>query len=132
MTDANLQWTKRTGSYVATPLVHDGRLYYISDRGMAVCLDASTGDPVYEKRLRFRGGGRPVYASPVLSGDHVIVPSRYDGVYVYPASPDYDFENPRINRFASDESMFNATPAISDGELFLRSNAFLYCVADAD
>ena len=62
----------------------------------------------------------------------MIVPSRYDGVYVYPASPDYDFENPRINRFASDESMFNATPAISDGELFLRSNAFLYCVAETN
>ena len=29
-----------------------------------------------------------------------------------------------------DESDFNASPAIADGKLLLRSNRFLYCVSD--
>ena len=32
------------------------------------------------------------------------------------------------NQFESDESDFNATPAISRGQIFLRSNQFLYCI----
>ncbi|MEM1303991.1 MAG: PQQ-binding-like beta-propeller repeat protein [Planctomycetota bacterium] len=127
VTDANTVWTKRTGSYVASPLLHAGHLYWVSDQGLAVCQSAATGDEVYQKRLRFSTGGRPVYASPVLSGGRLIVPTRYDGVFVYPATP--EFEQPVVNRFASDESMFNASPAVSDGELYLRSDTTLYCVA---
>ena len=127
VTEANTVWTNRSGSYVPTPLVHQGHLYWISDRGVAVCVDAATGESVYSKRLRFRTGGRTVYASPVLSSGKLIVPSRFDGVFVYPVGP--KFEEPQVNRFDSDDSMFNATPAISDGQLFLRSDANLYCVA---
>ncbi|MFM2004143.1 MAG: hypothetical protein RI963_3569, partial [Planctomycetota bacterium] len=56
--------------------------------------------------------------------------SRWDGVLVLAAKP--SFEVLAQNRFAADDSDFNATPAISDGELFLRSNRFLYCVAETD
>ena len=34
-----------------------------------------------------------------------------------------------ICRFGGDDTDFNATPALSDGELFLRSNHNLYCVS---
>ena len=32
------------------------------------------------------------------------------------------------NSFSGDDSDFNATPAISGNQIFLRSNSFIYCV----
>jgi hypothetical protein len=76
------------------------------------------------------GGGRPFYASPILVGGKLYVVSRWDGTFVFAAKP--EFEQLAQNKFASDESDFSGTPAVSDGQLFLRSGEFLYCVADQD
>lgn len=47
--------------------------------------------------------------------------------HVWEAGP--EFKLVAQNRFESDESRFNGTPAVSDGKLWLRSDRFLYCVA---
>ena len=54
--------------------------------------------------------------------------TRWDGMLVLPAEPEFKIARART-AFAGDDTDFNATPAISDGELFLRSNLALYCVA---
>ena len=48
--------------------------------------------------------------------------------YVVEAKP--EFKLLETNDLSSDTSGFNGTPAISDGELFLRSNAYLYCISE--
>jgi outer membrane protein assembly factor BamB len=131
VTRSRLLWSSSDSSYVATPILHQGHLYWTNDAGIAFCIDAKTGNQVYRERLReLQEGGRPVYASPVIAADKIYLPSRWDGVLVLAAKP--SFEDLAQNRFAADDSDFNATPAISDGELFLRSNRFLYCVAETD
>jgi hypothetical protein len=131
VTRSRLLWSSSDSSYVATPILHQGHLYWTNDAGIAFCIDAKTGNQVYRERLReLQEGGRPVYASPVIAADKIYLPSRWDGVLVLAAKP--SFEVLAQNRFAADDSDFNATPAISDGELFLRSNRFLYCVAETD
>ena len=65
----------------------------------------------------------------MLCDGRLYVVSRWDGTFVFAAQP--EFEQIAQNRLASDDSDFSATPAISDGELFLRSGKFLYCVAEA-
>jgi hypothetical protein len=45
---------------------------------------------------------------------------------VLPAAPRYEIL--AQNRFESDDSDFSGTPAIVDGDLFVRSGRFLYCV----
>ena len=120
-------WTSKTSSYVSTPVFYEGHLYWIDDRGQAYCLNAKSGEMVYRERVsELEAGGRPVYASPVLAKGNVYVPSRWNGVLVLPAKPQYKIL--AQNKF-NDDSDFNATPAISESELFLRSNRFLYCVA---
>ena len=122
-------WTSKASSYVATPLLQDGHLYWIDDRGQAFCAKAATGEQVYRNRVaEIAAGGRPVYASPVLSNDRLIVATRWSGTLILPAAP--AFEVLACNRFAGDESDFSGTPAIADGCLFLRSGRFLYCVAE--
>jgi outer membrane protein assembly factor BamB len=72
------------------------------------------------------GGGKPFYASPIVIGDKIVDVSRKQGTFIYPAKP--QFEKPTVNVIADDTTDFNATPAVSDGCLFLRSNKALYCV----
>lgn len=129
VTASHMLWSSRNSSYVATPLLHDGHLYWADDRGQAFCVEAKTGDLVYRERVRgVSSGGRPFYASPVLCSGRLYVVSRWDGTFVFAAKP--EFEKLAQNQFASDDSDFSGTPAISDGELFLRSGKFLYCVSE--
>lgn len=127
VTNSHVQWISRSTSYVATPVLHKGFLYWISDNAQAFCINAKTGEEVYRERVsEIAVGGRPVYASPVVANGKIFVPTRWSGVIVLPAEPKYAVL--AQNRLASDESDFNATPAVSDGQMFLRSNRFLYCV----
>ena len=127
VTRSHVLWTSRNSSYVATPLLHEGYLYWIDDRGQAFCAAAETGELVYRERVDgMTQGGRPVYASPVLSAGRLYVVSRWSGTFVLPAAPRYEIL--AQNRFESDDSDFSGTPAISDGDIFLRSGRFLYCV----
>jgi outer membrane protein assembly factor BamB len=129
VTDSHMLWSSRNSSYVATPLLHNGHLYWVDDRGQAFCVSAKTGESVYRERLTgVRSGGRPFYASPVLAGGKIYVVSRFSGTFVFTARP--EFEQVAQNQLSSDDTYFNATPAISNSELFLRSNKYLYCVAD--
>lgn len=122
---SNVSWKSRDASYVASPVLHEGHLYWINDKGIAFCMNAETGETVYRERL-VGGGGRPVYASPVLCDGKLFVPSRWEGVYVIAAKP--EFELLAHNRFEDDDSDFSGTPAISGKQMFLRSNKALYCI----
>ena len=45
-------WTReKAGSYMPTPLVHDGRLYVLKNQGILTCWDLKTGEQLYEQRL---------------------------------------------------------------------------------
>lgn len=128
VTASNIVWASRNSSYVSTPLLCDKHLYWVDDRGIAWCVDATSGAVKYRQRVPgLQTGGRPVYASPVLAGDKILAVTRGDGTLVLPARP--EFKILAQNRFPADDTDFNGTPAISNNELFLRSNLALYCVA---
>jgi outer membrane protein assembly factor BamB len=134
VTDTHVLWTSRNTSYIPSPVLHQGKLYWVSDQGIAYCADAATGEAVYRERLpRVEGGrgmGKLFYASVVLADERLYAVSRRGGTYVLAAKP--EFEMLARNKFTSDDTDFNASPAISDGQILLRSNQFLYCVeADA-
>lgn len=128
-TATHVKWTGASSSYVATPVLHDGHLYWIDDRGIAWCVRADTGQMVYRERVPgLDGGGRPVYASPLRVRDRLLVVSRWNGTFVLPARP--SFEVLAQNRFADDTTDANATPAVADGTLYLRTNRRLYAIGD--
>ncbi len=130
VTDSQILWTSRNSSYVATPVLFEEHLYWIDDRGQAFCATAAEGELVYRERVKeLSSAGRPVYSSPVIANGYIYVASRRNGLLVLPAKP--EFSVIAQNQFAGDESDFNATPAICNDQLFIRSDQFLYCVANA-
>ena len=64
----------------------------------------------------------------MLAGGRLYVVSRREGTFVFSAKP--EFEQLAQNQLASDETDFNATPAICDNQLYLRSNQALYCIGE--
>jgi outer membrane protein assembly factor BamB len=153
----HVQWRERGGANVPTPVVYKGRLFGVLDRGIAFCLNAETGKSDYQQRLQaglepalqpvvFQppggrgrrgmgrggfpgggfGGGLSFYASAVAADDKIFIPSRTSGVFVLAAGP--EFKLLACNKFEGDDSRFDGTPAISNGQIFLRSNQYLYCV----
>jgi outer membrane protein assembly factor BamB len=127
VTDTHVRWSVRQSSYVSSPLWHEGHVYWVDDKGMAVCLDGVTGAVVYQKRVPLKGrGGRAVYASPVLAGDKLIVVTRTAGTVILAARPTYELISTSL---LTDPSEFNATPAIAGNQLFLRSNRAVFCIS---
>jgi hypothetical protein len=129
VTASHLLWQVKKGSKVGTPLWHDGYLYWIAFNGIAQCLKADTGETVYEEKLEIAGRGDKdkIYASLVLAGDKLYGVTRQDGTVVLAAGPKFDeLERNRLN----DKTIFNATPAVTDGQLLLRSDRFLYLIGN--
>jgi len=126
VTQTNVLWSSQSASYVPSPVVCHGHLFFVSDQGYATCLDAKSGALIYKERLPGVSGGKPFYASVVLANEHLYAVSRRCGTYVLPESP--QFALVAQNRLAGDDSDFNGTPAIVGRQLFLRSNRSLYCI----
>ena len=105
-------------------------MYSVPSSPIANAADAVSGKAIYKERLgggsQGRGRGKPFYASQVIVGDNVYAVSRRQGTFVIAAKP--TFEVVATNIIEGDDTDFNATPAVSDGCLFLRSNKALYCV----
>ena len=120
VTETDVLWSTRGGSYVPSPVFYQGHLYWVNDGGIAFCVDTKTGKPVTTKRL-----GGQFYASIVLIGDKLYAVSRFTGTYVLEAQPEL---KQIAHNTLSDESDFSASPAVSDGQLIIRSNKYLYCI----
>ena len=122
MTETHRLWTLNKGCKVPSPLVHDGLLYWVSNLDTAACIQADTGEVVYHQRLSERGA---FYGSAVMAEGRIYAVSKMRGTIVLAAGK--EFKELARNKL-DDESLFNATPVITNGQLLLRSDRFLYCI----
>jgi outer membrane protein assembly factor BamB len=124
VTSTHLLWSKKLGQgSISSPALYRDHLYWVADNGTAVCLNARDGEKVYSERLKNSG---TLYASITIADGKIYAVSRTKGTFVLGAAP--KFEQLAHNTFASDKSIFNGSPAVSDGQLFLRSDKCLYCI----
>jgi outer membrane protein assembly factor BamB len=122
-TDA-VVWTANRGlSYTASPVLHEGTLYFVTDNGMASALDAATGAPRYQQvRLP-----KPysIKASPVAAGGKLYFPTEDGEVVVARMGP--TLEVITTNTLAGQS--FVASPAVAGGDMFLRSRTHLFRIS---
>jgi outer membrane protein assembly factor BamB len=111
------------GTYLPTPLVYDGRLYVLSDRGIFDQLDPKTGERVY--RTRIHEEARNFTASPWAYGGKVFAVNEEGTTFVIRAGA--AFELLGVNRL---DEFTMATPAIAGDRLLMRTQGKLYSLRE--
>lgn len=125
VTTSHVVWKAGKGSNVPSPILHDGHLYFAHENlGIIYCLNAKTGEVVYEERLEPSPG--QIYASPVLADGKIYFTARGGRTVVVAAKP--KFERLADNILEANRGTFNSSPAITGNRILLRSNKFLYLI----
>jgi outer membrane protein assembly factor BamB len=120
VTRTNLLWNKGVGGNVPSPILYDDHLYWVNDGGLAYCLRAKDGQQVYAERLR--GGA---YASATAADGKLYVPTQKNGTFVLALGPKFQ---QLAHNTLTDDSTFNGSPTVSQGQIFIRSDKRLYCI----
>jgi outer membrane protein assembly factor BamB len=115
----HVEWQGTSGaSYVPSIVYYDGLLYMTNEVGIVTCADARTGERVWRHRL-----GGLFFASPVAGDGKVYMVSETGETFVLRAG-----RTPEVLARNELEERFLASPAISGGRLFLRSDRTLFAV----
>jgi len=101
---------------ISSPLLVGNEIYFVSDNGVATCVDAHRGHSHWVQRL----GGK-YSASPMYGDGHIYFFDR-DGVTTV-IEPGKEFKQLSVNRL---DGSFMASAAAVDGALLLRSDKALY------
>lgn len=117
-------WTiPKTTPDSSTPVALNGLVFMVTDSGIAMCVELKTGNKLWQKRLE----GGPYQASLVAGGGHVYFLGTDGRCTVVKA--DKSGEVVAVNNLTG---TFYATPALSDGKLYLRAYEKLYAVGGAN
>ncbi len=123
VTDSHVFWrTPRGGPHVPSPVYYDGHLYFVNDMGIASCLDAMTGDTLWQKRLKGRFS-----MSPVEVGGKLLMTNEDGRTFIVEAQPKFQL----IAQNDLDEPVL-ATPAVLDGRIYFRTLKSLICIGATD
>ncbi len=120
----HILWTYQKGTaYVVSPIVYEGLLYLVNDRGVITALDARTGEVKYE------GGRVPVPASfmgsPIAAEGTILMTSEDGDTFVIRAGPKHEV----LATNSVGEPVYT-TPAISNGRIYIRGERHLFAIAE--
>jgi outer membrane protein assembly factor BamB len=119
----SIAWCQKLGGpYIPSPVLLDGRIYVLYDRGFFACFDARSGRPVYDKQ-RIDSSAAAFTSSPWAYGGKVFCLSEDGDTYVIEAGSEF-----KIVAKNSIEELFMASPAIAGQRLLLRGMEHLYCI----
>jgi hypothetical protein len=108
----------RGASYVPSIVHYDGRLYMTNEIGVVMCADAADGRRLWQERLE-----GIFFASPVAADGKIYMVSETGETFVLRAG-----DEPEILARNDLNERFIASPAISGGRIFLRSDGTLFCI----
>lgn len=114
-------WTPNLGNYMQTPLLLGDHLYSCRDNGVLSCFDAHTGERIYQKRV---GRGISGFTASAVAADKKLYYTSEDGDVIV-VKPGPEFKKLATN--SMNESCM-ATPAISEGMIFIRGEKHLFAV----
>ncbi|HLJ12765.1 MAG TPA: PQQ-binding-like beta-propeller repeat protein [Planctomycetaceae bacterium] len=111
-------WSFAPTPDVPSPLIVDGVVYLFRENSVLICLDAETGQKLYEQRLASSDGNR---ASPTFAAGNVYLAARNGTVTVIKAGRKFE----QVWQSSLDEPIVSS-PAFSSGRLYLRTNHALW------
>lgn len=115
----HLKWRVATGApYISSLLYYQGLIYMASETGIVTCVDAETGETLWKNRF-----GGVFSASPVAADGKVYLINEEGDAFVLEAGRELNI----VERNSLGERTL-ASPSISNGQLFIRTDEHLYCI----
>jgi outer membrane protein assembly factor BamB len=120
VTKSHVLWAKqKEGGYVPSPVAYQGKLFLVDDRGVASCWDVNTGKQYWKERL----SGKGHHASAIASEGRIYFTADDGVTFVVNASEQFEV----VARNPLGDRVF-ASPAFSDGDIFLHSAKAVWCI----
>lgn len=109
---------------IGSGAIHDGHIYVHNDPGTAMCINLKSGETVWTERLKGPGPSGVNWSSVMIADGLCYTINQGGDCFVFKASPKFELvsTNPLGERS-------NSSIAASDGELFIRTHAALWCIA---
>ena len=119
VSSSHVRWSFPTGApYVSSLVYYEGLVYMANENGIVTAIDAETGTSVWRERL-----GGVFTASPIAADGKVYFLEESGRAVVLEAG--------RTFRMAAENALGErslASPAVSDGQIFIRTDRHLYCI----
>lgn len=118
----SIVWSRTgRGSYMPTPLLYNGILYVLGNNGTFDAYNLKTGDEHYRQRLPTVGSG--FSASPVAADGRIYLANEDGEILIIAAGE-------KFNHLGTNSmgELLMATPALSDGVMYVRSSASLFAI----
>jgi len=112
----------RAGSYVPSPVACGDWFFLVCDDGLATCWEAKTGRRLWKQQINEHQS-----ASGVVAGGNVYFTSDAGETTVFKASAKFEL----VATNALGEQV-RASPAISRGQIFIRTTSNLYCIGSGN
>lgn len=123
VTATHVLWRYDRGPDVPTPVTDGKLLWLVDDIGILTCLDAETGQPIYEPQRIAQG----TYSSSPILADGKIYTINENGVTtVLEAGP--QFKVLATNEL--DATYVLSSPVVIGDQIFIRTDSHLYCIAN--
>jgi outer membrane protein assembly factor BamB len=118
-------WSYDKGTaYVTSPILYGDYVYLVSDKGILTCIETKTG------AIKYEGGRVPVptsfSASAVAFDGKIFLTSEDGDTFVIKAGPTHE-----VLRTNSLGEVVLASPAISQGRIFIRGDKHLFCIGES-
>lgn len=108
----------RNANYVPTPVVFNGLVFLVSDKGIASCVNARSGEVLWRERLKGE-----YWASPICVNGRIYAINSAGHVTVFDATNRFE----KVGEADLGEKC-HSTPAVSGGRMFLRTVSHLMSV----
>jgi outer membrane protein assembly factor BamB len=119
VTDSHIEWKySKSVPTRCSPIAVGDLLYLVSEDGVVTCIEANTGQPVWQNRLSGQFSASPAYAD-----GHLYFANQDGATYVLEAGRSFKLIS--VNKL-DDGCM--ASPAIAGRSIFLRTKTHLYCI----
>jgi outer membrane protein assembly factor BamB len=117
-----IAWSRSgRGSYMPTPLAYRGLLYVLANNGVFDAYDLKSGKEIYRQRLPLVGSG--FSASPVAADGKIYLSNEDGDMLVVRAGS--TFEHVATNSIGE---LLMATPALSEGVMYVRGTSSLFAI----
>jgi outer membrane protein assembly factor BamB len=118
----SIAWRQLTAApYIPSPIAYGDYIFVLLDQGFIACYEAKTGKEVYGKTRIDTGVN--FSASPIAVEGRLYCISEDGDVYVINAGPSYEL----LAKNSIGEPVM-ASPAVSEGKMFIRALKHLYCI----